>query len=399
MTHPATPRTSSQPALRAPSRTRQRRSLMWTTGALLIAAATSAGTLDVAIAGGPSAVDIRCLADGAGTFSCAPVASPGSWDVAIAEVDGDDHLDLVLARNSGDDLVCLGDGTGTFDDCSAISGSGAASLGVAVGFLTSGDQDVDLVFANSFTPDTACRGNGSGSFTCTEVSNDTDNSRDAAIGLLGGSNWPDVMFAVFNGRNRVCLGDGMGGFDGCADVDANMDSSLGLAIGDIDGDGDQDAIFANFGQRDRICYRQGAAFSCVDLPLVGDLAAAGVALAQLNGGGRLDAVFADAEGRSRVCLEVGSNTACSDVFDQDRVALSVALGQIDGDGILDAVFGMSGGEVEVCFGDGLGGLGGCTPIAGSGNAGANVALGELETLIFADGFESGDTSAWSATLP
>ena len=30
--------------------------------------------------------------------------------------------------------------------------------------------------------------------------------------------------------------------------------------------------------------------------------------------------------------------------------------------------------------------------------GLGVDLGEVETLIFADGFESGDTSAWSATV-
>ncbi len=63
---------------------------------------------------------------------------------------------------------------------------------------------------------------------------------------------------------------------------------------------------------------------------------------------------------------------------------------------LDAVFGN-----RVCLGDGTGSLNDCSDVSADTNIDFHVALGLVRVLteIFVDGFESGDTSAWSDTVP
>jgi len=79
------------------------------------------------------------------------------------------------------------------------------------------------------------------------VSADTNQSSGVALGIIDGDTNLDAVFANGNQINRVCLGDGSGGFT-CSNVDADMNGSTGVALGFIDGDTDLDAIFANLGQ-------------------------------------------------------------------------------------------------------------------------------------------------------
>ena len=79
----------------------------------------------------------------------------------------------------------------------------------------------------------------------------------------------DAVFAndLFQ-TNRVCLGDGMGGFPSCADVSADMNASIGVALGALDDDGNLDAVFANDGEN-RVCLGDGVGgfSSCADVAL------------------------------------------------------------------------------------------------------------------------------------
>ena len=67
---------------------------------------------------------------------------------------------------------------------------------------------------------------------------------------------------------------------------------------------------------------------------------------------------------------------------------------------LDAVFANRNQVNRVCLGDGTGSLNNCNNVSADTNDSRGVALGlVLDPVIFVDGFESGDTSAWSATVP
>jgi len=155
-----------------------------------------------------------------------------------------------------------------------------------------GNGILDAVFANSglfasFNVNRVCLGDGAGGFTCSDVSTDTNDSWGAALGDVDGNGTLDAVFAntsegvISSGKeNRVCLGDGAGSFT-CSDVSTDANHSFGTALGDVDGDGNLDAVFANFfNTPDRVCLGDGAGgFTCSDVS--GDLTSSfGVALSR-----------------------------------------------------------------------------------------------------------------------
>ena len=215
-----------------------------------------------------------------GGFTCSDVSadSNNSNDIALGDVNGDTFLDAVFTNFDQPNRVCLGDGTGGFT-CSDVSADTNTSGGVALGDVN-GDTSLDAVFANSLdlnrlNPGTnrVCLGDGTGGFTCSDVNADTNASIGVALGDVNGDTSLDAVFANFGPsffpfigeRNRICLGDGMGGFT-CSDVSADTNPSEGIALGDVNGDTFLDAVFANFNQPNRICLGDGAGgFTCSDV--------------------------------------------------------------------------------------------------------------------------------------
>jgi uncharacterized repeat protein (TIGR01451 family) len=86
-----------------------------------------------------------------------------------------------------------------------------------------------------------------------------------ALGFVNGDTTLDAVFANVGESNRVCLGDGVGGF-ACSDVSGDTFSSDGVALGDVDDDTNLDAVFANVGESNHVCLGNGAgAFACSDV--------------------------------------------------------------------------------------------------------------------------------------
>ena len=74
----------------------------------------------------------------------------------------------------------------------------------------------------------------------------------------------DVYFANYAAEARLCEG-GVGGFV-CSNVSADTDATYGLALGDVNGDGDLDAAFANYLDQNRVCLGDGSGgFTCTDV--------------------------------------------------------------------------------------------------------------------------------------
>ena len=206
---------------------------------------------------------------------------------ASGGVDGDGNLDAIFSNALEPNQACFGDGSGGFV-CSDVSADSFDSHGVAVGDVDA-DGNLDVVFANSFQPNRVCLGDGAGAFACSDISVDSSFTRDVAVGDADGDGDLDAVFAnaadpmdPSSGRNRVCLGDGSGGFV-CSDVSADSFNSAGVAVGDVNQDGNLDAVFANGGQPNQLCLGDGAGvFACSDVS-ADTGATTGVALAVPGG--------------------------------------------------------------------------------------------------------------------
>lgn len=132
-----------------------------------------------------------------------------------------------------------------------------------------------------------------------------------------------------------------------------------------------------------------------------DFGSGEVALGFVDGDSNLDAVFVGAPWRHATCLCDGDGAFSCQSYGVGNAG-DVALGFLDADANLDAVFAMHSEPNEVCLGDGTGDFPSCSFVNGDAHVSVAVALGEFGTFdfaIFADGFESGDALAWSATVP
>lgn len=235
-------------------------------------------------------------------------AKPRSYDpggtypssVAVADVNGDGHLDLVIGYwTEGNVGVLLGRGDGTFQPAVkyATGGGYASSVGVAD---VNGDGKPDIAVLNTFgDPGTVgvLLGNGDGTFQppTTYYTGDYSIPEALAVGDLNGDGHPDIAVANFghndcdcnDGRVGVLWGNGdgtfqptvfyrSGGYDTvsisivggawvvtnlCQDYycdwpngsvcwgrgcyDSGGQNPLSAAIGSLDGDGIPDIVVAN----------------------------------------------------------------------------------------------------------------------------------------------------------
>ncbi len=215
--------------------------------------------------------DQICLNDGTGSFTCEDLSEDtyGSVGVALGDLDGVNGADLVFA-NWGEDAdpgganqLCLNNGAGRFD-CRDLNSDINRSLRVAVADLD-GQNGLDIVFSNEWARNRVCLNDGSAAFSCSDLGSRSDLSHGVAIGDIDGSGGFDVVIANEGQANRLCLNDGSADFT-CSDLSADLRASTGVTLTDFDGDDDLDAVFGNFAETNQICVNDGAgSFSCSDL--------------------------------------------------------------------------------------------------------------------------------------
>ena len=204
--------------------------------------------------------------DGTGTLRMETDWVGGTWPaatgIAMADVDGDGDLDAWLGRMTGlSDLLLINDGTGKMTQTEISSSTTESYSGSFMDIDADGDLDL-FVAGYTDAPDidavvdgtlvgsgNAIYLNEDGEFVLqpealpAEVVDDItfhgqwlDANQDGHFDLYLASD-----FGPFLGRNRLVLGDGLGGFslaDDCA-CDLAM-FGMGVAVGDANGDGLQD---------------------------------------------------------------------------------------------------------------------------------------------------------------
>jgi FG-GAP-like repeat/FG-GAP repeat len=217
------------------------------------------GRLDVAVASDTGSIAVA-FGKGDGTFGASVSTPTGHMPKAmkVADVDGDGHADLVVtnvefpasrglpvALGPGSVNVLRNEGAGTFAP-QVVYPVGNGTTDVAVGDLD-GDRHPDLVVANTVSGSLAVLFNeGDGRFRATPKNyalgpQPTGVTASTAVALadFNGDGKLDVVVTseAPNGANlEIFLNAGQGRLTGTLDV-AVLDAVSALATGDLDGDG------------------------------------------------------------------------------------------------------------------------------------------------------------------
>jgi hypothetical protein len=317
------------------------------------------------------------------TFASNVQTGNGPSAVAVADLNGDGNLDLVVANAIDNDVqVFLGNGDGSFQSPVSYSLGTASPTALVVADL--GNGDLDIVTANSNTNTVSVLlGNGDGTFQKNPTTL-TAGANPSAVALADlGNSHVDIVTAN-RGDNTVSVfvGNGDGTFKAAVNYKAGT-SPDGVAIGDVNGDGKADVVVAD-ADSDSVSILLGngdGTLQAATAVAVGSVPSA-VALAHLTGSGHLDIVTANS-GDNTVSVLLGNGDGTF------RKAVSYAVGSAptallvtdaNGDGNQDVITANNGdNDVSVLMGNGDGTFQAQTTYAlASGATAPNaIAVGDL----------------------
>jgi FG-GAP-like repeat len=246
---------------------------------------------------GSSGVSVL-LGNGDGTFRARTDYATGytPYSVAVADLNGDNKLDVVTANTGGARgvSVLLGNGDGTFR-AKADYQAGYSPWSVAVAdFNRDGSADLAVTDNASGTASVSMLlGNGDGTFKAkTDVSLGNVRPRTVTVGDFNRDGSADLAFGDFD-RNAVgvLLGKGDGTFKAATEY-ATGALPYSVLVGDFDADGDQDLATAGGSTVSVLLSKGDGTFNARTDHATGT-DSAGMAAADFNADGRPDLATAD----------------------------------------------------------------------------------------------------------
>jgi hypothetical protein len=301
---------------------------------------------------------------GSGVFAVVgyPDVGTSPRGIVAADLDGDNDLDLAVARLDGHDVKILRNGgPGSFSVVDSVA-VGQRPIGIVAADLD-GDGDIDLATANSAENTvTILLNNGSGTFTSAgSVATEQDPVWIAAADLDGDG---DIDLATANSIANtvtILLNNGSGSFTSAGSV-ATGTRPQGIVAADLDGDGDMDLATASSASDSvpgmvTILRNNGSgSFTSAGSVATGNGAQAIVA-ADLDGDGDIDLATANSVASTVTILRndgSGSFTATGSIALGGNAASLVAA-DLDGDGDLDLAVPLTyNHRVQIYRNDGAG---------------------------------------------
>ena len=285
-------------------------------------------------------------------------------DIAVADLNGDSHPDLLTANNGGNTIsVLLGDGRGEFRAAAGSPLAGCPVTHLVVPGDVNIDHKLDLAITCHDSNDVIIYlGDGRGGFTSAPGSpfpllrGTQPHNHGLALADVNGDAHPDILTSNQNHHSvSVLLGDGRG-----SPFPVGR-APYPLAAGDVNGDGHADVVTPNVGSNNVTVLLgdgRGGFAPAPASPLAVATRPYFVALGDLNGDRKLDlAVAHDDITLITVLLgdgRGGFRPAPGSPLDAGARGGEVLLVDVNGDARLDLVTGTDANTVVVLLGDGSG---------------------------------------------
>jgi hypothetical protein len=357
--------------------------------------------------------------DGTGAFA-QPVdldpsgAARKTFSSAVGDLNGDGALDIVLA-NSGESVsgqfipqpsqIFLNDGHGAFGAPHELPGSGRPTRSIALADLN-GDGALDIVLANNVDPSNPQNtylsqvylNPGDGDFSAvapTDLPQSGRTTLSVVAADLNGDQKPDIVLGNYFVQNgivilayfsQVYLNPGNGDFSGVtpADLPGSGRLTSSVTVGDLNGDGAFDLILANYGKPSQVYLNRnngaGTFQPPSDLPESGSYSQV-VAVGDLNNDGRLDLVLTNTFGQpSQLYLNMGGGRYGAPIAlpGSGNETIRMALADLNGDGLLDIILGNNGQPSQVYMNSSAISFGAPASLSGSGNNSFSATLGDFD---------------------
>jgi len=309
------------------------------------------GHLDIVLAKGRHwpLPDVVLFGDGKGHFKPGPPLPnkpDRSYSAPLADLNGDGSLDIVISNDAPDPkIILLNDGKGNFKMGGTFGDPHWPTRNVVLADLN-GDGFPDIAVANRPGPAQVCFNDGHAHFQCKPFATETSATILAAD--MNGDGAIDLIVACRDDcQSVIYFNDGKGNFPSKKPFGPAVSSTRALAIGDFDSDGKPDiaACHENLGLY--IYFGNGESLKIADK----DALPYSMLAADLNKDGKPDIIVGYVNAPGAIYFNDGSGTKFTRVpFGDNKGAIyGIAVADLNGDGWPDIVAAKSDAPSMIFF--------------------------------------------------
>jgi hypothetical protein len=325
------------------------------------------GTLDLVIGNMPtvneSGRDWIYLNDGRGILrQQIPLGSETAHTtaIALADLNGDGLLDLILAHKpqsdvpgSGRNLIYLNEGGATFSAAIPF-GDLEQTTSLAVADLN-GDGAFDIIVGNGSSGGEAGQNrlffnDTSGGFATSLPFGEPGDTTALVVGDFNGDRWPDVAVSLRNQPHRVFLNDGEGRLLFFTFFGSDLGATVAMATADFNGDGSLDIVLDRNGQV-FVYLNDGGGKFATSIQVGERMGVYSIAAGDVNGNGAPDIVIGHhSTQQSWVYLNDGAADFTHRLpFGDRQQRRGLALVDLDDNGTLDIVSANYNSQNQIFF--------------------------------------------------